>query len=176
MIDPQTAFNQQIEDARTIKRLTEENAVLRSRIQAVTSALSIVPDEVGLNIPKSLPEWRSRVEEWDNPVRTFKTPLACVLHLLSRIDNDVRLDHDPSAAPVALVDDIARVVAVCEQQVGDGWQADGIEDVERANTVWYLGRELFFDSERDGALPDDWRCLGNAAAQWLRYLTKESSK
>lgn len=118
------------------------------------------------------PKWRSRVEEWgSNPQRSFRTPLSCVLRLLSRIDNDTRIDHDPSVAAPALLDDLARIVAVCEQEVGDGWRADVI--IPRPSTAYELARWLTDDSP----LPTEhcWKSLGNAAAAWLAHLAGEAA-
>lgn len=61
---------------------------------------------------------------------------------------------------------LARIVAVCEAQVGDGWQAEPTPPCE-------LGDLLFVLADADGNVM--WRQIGEAAAAWLRDITEATS-
>ena len=108
-----------------------------------------------------VPEWRRMVDE----ARThWPHPLASVLSSLANIDGYSDYDDRP---------DLARIVAVCEQEVGDGWQADP-DAGQSTGSAWRLMSALA-DSSLRVPTESDWRCLGNAAAAWLAHLTGESA-
>lgn len=118
-------------------------------------------------------EWRRLVVEVAMADKTgtwpFEAPLACVLdHLTSLalpVDRLGQLDH------------LARIVAVCEVQVGDGWQADPSRgDLRAFNAEFSV---LYLLSGLTKSLPhppDRWRVVGDRAAAWLRDLTERGGE
>jgi hypothetical protein len=86
-------------------------------------------------------------------------PLAAVLWLLHRVSLLQGVDHSEVA------DALARIVAVCEGQVGDGWKADPDGIVLERVVQWLL----------DPLSRNDWKCVADRAAAWLRSLTDGAS-
>ena len=120
--------------------------------------------------PDPVPEWRRLVEEFDdNPQSAYETALSCVLSTMSVIDDELTVADSVHDIGMSL----ARIVAVCEQQVGDGWRADPV-DFKRPS-AWWLAREFAYGAAGESPTEYDWRCLGNAAAGWLATLTGEAS-
>lgn len=119
--------------------------------------------------PEPVPEWRRLVDglademtDEDDPGYR-ETPLQQVLGALSEI----------AGGKNYLADLLARIVVVCEAQVGDGWQADPSGWVATPN-IHALMRNLTEDP-REVAFPEtNWRGLGNAAVAWLRSLTGDA--
>ena len=112
------------------------------------------------------PKWRQIVDLTARSITarsvfTDVDPLADVLSALSEL-----------AAGDDVAVSLAQVVAICEAQVGDGWQADwtgwGLDG--RWHTAWGLLVALANDG---GYQPSesDWRHTGRVAAHWLRSLT-----
>ena len=89
-------------------------------------------------------------------------PLAEILERLAVLDeySDTGVDETRLYQM-----NIARIVAVCEQQVGDGWQADP-DVVPRGH--WGIAWLLVPLSHE----PPGWTMVGNRAAAWLRDLTE----
>ena len=85
-------------------------------------------------------------------------PLGHALLMLSDLTSYA---HDDRARTC-----LARIVAVCEAQVGDGWQAEPTPPCE-------LGDLLFVLADADGNVM--WRQIGEAAAAWLRDITEATS-
>jgi len=116
------------------------------------------------------PKWRELVDDARSALLDeFKQPpLPTVLSDLAEIADD---ENDPR-------DCLARIVAVAEAQVGDGWQAtaDPPGSMQtssgKPHDTW-LGTLLFClaDSEGDPM----WNYLANAAAAWLRDLCNADS-
>ena len=110
---------------------------------------------------KVLPRWRELVEK-NNKVTD--SPLSDVLYNMYAIDRDYAgLHHD-----------LARIVAVCEQQV-PGWKAKPYEsnDFSTFQLVSAFGSVL-----RNPAEPAlrDWQALGEEAASWLKHLTEDDDE
>ena len=109
------------------------------------------------------PKWREAVDFTARSIFTDVDPLADVLSALSVL-----------AAGDDVVDSLAHVVAVCEAQAGDGWQADPA-CWGGTVTLHTLIDRLSCDEEDDYYTPvgkvTDWKGLGHAAAAWLRSLT-----
>jgi hypothetical protein len=103
-----------------------------------------------------VPEWRQLVNDERRDPKA--DALADVLEDLSVIAS-ARDDYPPYG-------ELARIVAVCEAQVGDGWQADPSEWPMTPNLTTLL--VYLTDS---GYGEPRWANLANAAAAWLRDLT-----
>ena len=106
------------------------------------------------------PKWREMVDQQS----TFaKPPLAAVLSNMYLCTED----H-------FLLNSLARIVAVCEQQV-PGWKAKPYEsnDFSTFQLVSAFGSVL-----RNPAEPElrDWRALGEEAASWLKHLTEDDDE
>lgn len=121
--------------------------------------------EVRAIIDPPKPRWRELVGQAAKVVTD--NPLEGVLKHLSVIA------YNPS--PEGLEWGLARIVAICEQEVGDGWQADPDEWGVTVTMHDLLGRLacLGYDDHamRLGKVTD-WQGLGHAAAAWLRELCK----
>ena len=105
------------------------------------------------------PKWRQMVNEARAALLDeFKQPpLPTVLSDLADIADN---ENDPR-------DSLARIIAVCEAQVGDGWQADPDDWPDSWDDpvdVWSL-LDALCDTE------DKWQSIGDRAATWLRSLT-----
>lgn len=98
--------------------------------------------------PEPVPKWRVLANAGVRNL-TSEDPLTLVLRSLANV-------ADPSKVTTA---NLARIVAVAESKVGDGWQADP----DRVR--FKCGIQDLID-----ALPA-WTTLGNRAASWLRDLT-----
>ena len=118
-------------------------------LKAVTEVRDIIDP------PK--PKWRQMVtEEYDALLDEFKQPsLPTVLAAITSISWDE--DEGPQ-------DGLARIVAVCEREVGDGWQADP----ERVHSGFWGVAWLLVPLSHE---PPDWAVVGDRAAAWLRSLT-----
>ena len=98
-------------------------------------------------------KWREMVDLTARSIFTDVDPLADVLSALSVL-----------AAGDDVAVSLAHVVAICEAQVGDGWQADP-ELVHPGH--WGIAWLLVPLSHE----PPDWTVVGHRAAAWLRSLT-----
>ena len=111
------------------------------------------------------PQWRRLVDQQHQDLADLRADgryeaLSDVLECLSVHASAQSQPHDRALA-------LARVVAVCEQQVGDGWQADPDDwpnSWDDPVDVWSL-LDALCDTE------DKWQSLGDRAATWLRDLT-----
>ena len=134
----------------------QRGGVLHTRLvcgPCCTHGVSVHRSCVQCNPPK--PKWRQMVEvAFDKPYETCaRDPLVEVLRCLTFLQD---------GAPESI--QLARIVAVCEAQVGDGWQADPDEwPPGHWGIAWLL---VTLSSE-----PPNWPVLGDRAAAWLRELT-----
>ena len=112
--------------------------------------------------PEPVPEWRRMVDAMPPKPFAERHPLAEILERLAVLDeySDTGVDETRLYQM-----NIARIVAVCEQQVGDGWQADP-DVVPRGH--WGIAWLLVPLSHE----PPGWTMVGNRAAAWLRDLTE----
>ena len=108
------------------------------------------------------PKWREIADRWSWTalhIPTEQDALASVLYSLGGI-----------CAGKIDADWLGKIIAICEAQVGDGWQADP-DDLRRQ----------FESSETTGVLfiaealtnfyePSNWKVAGNRAAAWLRHI------
>ena len=103
------------------------------------------------------PKWRELVDDARSALLDeFKQPpLPTVLSDLAEIADD---ENDPR-------DCLARIVAVAEAQVGDGWQADP----ERVHPGFWGVAWLLVPLSHE---PPDWAVVSDRAAAWLRGLCK----
>lgn len=121
--------------------------------------------------PKT-PEWRRPLEKWEQSgaIGASGSTLAAVLWLLHHmaILTSTPVPDDESEE---LIEDLARIVVVCEQEVGDGWQADpdSVKCVNQAVCDVDCLLECLDQQRIEGEYR--WRSLGQRAASWLRYLT-----
>ena len=111
------------------------------------------------------PKWRESV---DRCVKAFPSdPLGDVLMHLSALSA-------PKADDATREWHLAHIIAVCEAQVGDGWEADPA-CWSGTVTLHTLIDRLSCDEVDDYYTPvgkvTDWQGLGHAAAAWLRSLT-----
>jgi hypothetical protein len=103
--------------------------------------------------PEPVPEWREWVTaQHDEVVGSRASALEDVLMCLSEVERGASKNYA-----------LARIVARCEREIGDGWQADP----DRVR--FKCGIQGLID-----ALPV-WTTLGNRAASWLRDLTDGGS-
>lgn len=112
--------------------------------------------------PEPVPEWRAMVDGQARLHQGESNPLGHALLMLSDLTSYA---HDDRARTC-----LARIVAICEAKVGDGWQADPdlvTHDDEVSCNIECLIYALGF-TER-------WRVLGNRSAAWLRDLTEATS-
>ena len=101
------------------------------------------------------PQWRESV---DRCVKAFPSdPLGDVLMHLSALSV-------PKADDATRAWHLANIVAVCEDQVGDGWQADP----ERVHSGFWGIAWLLVPLSHE---PPDWTVVGHRSAAWLRSLT-----
>lgn len=109
------------------------------------------------------PKWRKLVDEAANDVGGL--PLSqTLIHLSNLADLD---RGTPLEGPEW---HLARIVAICEGQVGGGWQADPDMGGHRV-TLMSLLRRLAVYEETGRELLVDWQGLGHEASAWLRSLT-----
>ena len=96
-------------------------------------------------------KWRQEVDDW---VAEVPYPLGSTLRELA----DLEYGAEPTTVR------LARIVAICEQEVGDGWRANPDRvPVGHWGISWLL---VTLSHE-----PPAWRVLGDRAAAWLRSLT-----
>ena len=112
--------------------------------------------------PDPAPEWRRLVDEVDIG-RYRDDPLGWVTYFI----------HLRAASPDSITAkrDLARIVAICEQQIGSGKIDPDLSDTYGC-TAWGLIHALTIDDE---PTPACWWSLGDAAAHWLATLTGEAS-
>ena len=112
--------------------------------------------------PVPTPEWRKMVDATKGTVRD---PLPFVLQRLAEIGREERVQQN-----------LAYIVAVCEQQVGDGWQAKSDRfGYETPLSAWGLLFAFGYECDRSGPVDEDWEALAGHAAYWLASLTGEAS-
>ena len=106
--------------------------------------------------PEPTPKWREMVEKQSTFAEPPLSTVLCNMYLCTE-------DH-------FLLNSLARIVAVCEQQV-PGWKAEPYEanDFSTFQLVSAFGSVL-----RNPAEPAlrDWQALGEEAASWLKHLTE----
>ena len=108
------------------------------------------------------PKWREAVDEKFGWAAGTPSPLGSTLRELADLEYG---KVDSYADPTTLC--LARIVAVAEAQVGDGWQADPDDWPDSWDDpvdVWSL-LDALCDTE------DKWQSIGDRAAAWLRSLT-----
>ena len=101
------------------------------------------------------PKWREMVDEEAEKSLHLGTPIGAVLYNLSHVAN-------PSEYDAAF--ELADIVVICEQEVGDGWQADP----ERVHPGFWGVAWLLVPLSHE---PPDWTVVGDRSAAWLRSLT-----
>ena len=118
--------------------------------------------------PEPVPEWRRLVNEHSRHVGG--DPLYIALDAITTIQRGIdALSTDSRKA------NLARIVAVAEAQVGDGWQADPLRCFSRQHSAWkLLGR--FGRKGIDAPSVTDWMDLADAASHWLCDLTQDGAE
>lgn len=112
-----------------------------------------------------LPEWRRLVDQ--AKPHGYPTPQGEVLAALCEAESN---------GGTFIEGCLARIVTVCEQQVGDGWQAEPRRyDEATPFSAWGLLRAFRSGGGKDRPTRSDWEALAEHAAAWLRHLTEESS-
>ena len=113
-----------------------------------------------------VPEWRALVDEYAaEDVPPQMAALSYVLHDLAEVERGT----DPRYA-------LARIVARCEREIGDGWQADPSGWVATPALHALLRCVAGVPTGPGTAWPEtDWQGLANAASAWLRDLTDASA-
>lgn len=139
------------------------------------------PDGAGTDFPRTgndpVPRWRALVDEKATWALSVGSPLAAVLAELANVEVE-----RVSGRAAALWPFLARIVAVCEAQVGDGWKADpgpvndGVS-IPQQLTVWMLLRSFLETPYSGMSTPgtNAWQALANRAAAWLRHLLDGAS-
>lgn len=109
--------------------------------------------------PEPVPEWRRLVDDMARILDGESPPLTAVLTCLAAIAN--------SESPEGY---LAEIVAVCEQQVGDGWRAETGSAIPPEDPIWWLLESLDLHT-----WADPYRVTALRAASWLATLTGESA-
>lgn len=105
------------------------------------------------------PKWREDVDERLGWAAELPSPLGSTLRELADLEYG-KVDSYADSTTVCL----ARIVAICEREVGDGWQIDPDRvPVGHWGISWLL---VTLSKE-----PPAWHVLGDRAAAWLRSLT-----
>lgn len=102
------------------------------------------------------PKWREAVDERLGWAAGTPSPLGSTLRELADLEYD-KVDSYADPTTVCL----ARIVAVAEAQVGDGWQADP----ERVHPGFWGVAWLLVPLSHE---PPDWAVVSDRAAAWLR--------
>lgn len=112
--------------------------------------------------PDPEPEWREWVTaQHDEVVGSRASALEDVLMCLSEVERGTSKSYA-----------LARIVARCEREVGDGWQADPSGWVATPALHALLRCVAGVPTGPGTAWPEtDWQGLANAASAWLRDLT-----
>lgn len=111
--------------------------------------------------PEPVPPWRDAV---DSQRISTSDPLAAVLYSLHQIAQGTEVQYR-----------LARIVAVAEREVGDGWKADPLRCFSRQHSAWkLLGR--FGRKGIDAPSVTDWMDLADAASHWLCDLTQDGAE
>ena len=112
--------------------------------------------------PEPVPEWREWVTaQHDEVVGSRASALEDVLMCLSEVERGASKSYA-----------LARIVARCEREVGDGWQADPSGWVATPALHALLRCVAGVPTGPGTAWPEtDWQGLANAASAWLRDLT-----
>lgn len=112
--------------------------------------------------PEPVPEWREWVTaQHDEVVGSRASALEDVLMCLSEVERGASKNYA-----------LARIIAVCEAQVGGGWQADPSGWVATPALHALLRCVAGVPTGPGTAWPEtDWQGLANAASAWLRDLT-----
>lgn len=141
-----------------------EIRIIESHVEAICRVVSGAQPQ-GQPEPDPVPEWRRMVDDakFDLAGSAFlAAPLPSVLKSLANIASGV----------CEAEGNLIGIIAVCEQQVGDGWQARS-ENSPFQRSAWGLMRALAEDTwEQSTPAVEDWEVLGNAAAAWLRDLAE----
>ena len=102
------------------------------------------------------PKWRQIADRWSWTalhIPTEQDALASVLYSLGGI-----------CAGKVDANWLGKIIAICEAQVGDGWQADP----ERVHPGFWGVAWLLVPLSHE---PPDWAVVGHRSAAWLRSLT-----
>ena len=112
--------------------------------------------------PDPEPEWREWVTaQHDEVVGSRASALEDVLMCLSEVERGASKNYA-----------LARIVARCEREIGDGWQADPSGWVATPALHALLRCVAGVPTGPGTAWPEtDWQGLANAASAWLRDLT-----
>ena len=113
--------------------------------------------------PAPVPEWRALVTaQHDEVVGSRASALEDVLMCLSEVERGASKNYA-----------LARIIAVAEREVGDGWQADPDRTYRdgEMNALW-LNDALGLWNKSGNAR---WKVLGCRAADWLRDLTEDGA-
>ena len=106
------------------------------------------------------PKWREAVDERLGWAAELPSPLGSTLRELADLEYG-KVDSYADPTTVCL----ARIVAIAEAQVGDGWRQ---ADPERVHPGFWGVAWLLVPLSHE---PPDWAVVGNRAAAWLRSLT-----
>ena len=115
--------------------------------------------------PEPVPEWREWVTaQHDEVVGSRASALEDVLMCLSEVERGASKNYA-----------LARIVARCEREVGDGWQVDPAGELQTIGAEFSVLYLLSALTKSVPHPPDRWRILGNRAAAWLRDLCNDKS-
>lgn len=135
-------------------------------------ACETVPPEA-----EPVPQWRAMVETGEAAIWRGDGTISAG-HALSRVLHDTATLASGEGGWQIRTLALARIVAVAEGQVGDGWKADpdrcGCGPTFNAWTLLgaFRSRNIIVQS---APTPDDWEWLGVVAAAWLRSLLDGAS-
>ena len=151
-----------------------ERRIIESHLRAIGAVVDGAKPQ-GDPDPAPVPEWRRLVDDQRSLVdRGFGrpyTPLQLAMFPMLRLAGG---DPDDD-----LTEPLARIVAVCEREVGDGWIASLVDDIRSVGApdraVVGLLHQSVHRSEMDGRLWFDWARVAQMAASWLAVLTGDAS-
>ena len=138
-----------------------ERRIIDSHLRAIGA---VVKGAKPQGNPDPAPMWRRLVDAVDLSGVNLLPAVLYDLHWLAGV-------NDTEWGEVRDKQALARIVAICEQQIGSGKIDPDLADTYGC-TAWGLLHALMIDDE---PTPACWWNLGDAAAHWLAVLTGDAS-
>ena len=148
-----------------------ERRIIDSHLRAIGAVVKGAKPQ-GNPDPAPVPEWRRLVDGVD---LSDVNPLPAVLYDLHWLAGA----NDTESGKVRDKQALARIIAICEREVGDGWITSLVDDIRSVGApdraVVGLLHQSVHRSEMDGRLWFDWARVAQMAASWLAVLTGDAS-
>ena len=152
-----------------------EVRIIESHLRAIQA---VVDGAQPQGSPDPVPEWRRLVDEVD---LSDVNPLSAVLYDLHWLAGRNATITETEAGERRDRESLARIVAVCEQQVGGGWRADPYRrNIPHPDTVENMLAVFVANFDRDEDRQHTvgkvaWKSLGWWAVSWLATLTGDAA-